>query len=203
VIKKIRRYILPVLVCFMAFSCSKTEPQVEVISIEELLGEKDSAQEAQEDEISLPELDGSFVSEINQKLYTKYNLGTNTKRTLIDRFSIKETEKTHLISKTDSSAITEFYLYTFPDSTLTMNAFNNLLACFGASCAEVTLQENRARVDEQPLWCGVFETSIVILKFSASAIGLKDELKQTVFQTKSEALKYTLNVNERSELKWD
>lgn len=184
-------------------ACSKSEAEVEVVSIEQLLGEDDTMKAVEVNEIALPELDGTFVSEINQKLYTNYDLIANTKRTLVDRFSVLHTEKTSLVSKSDSSAITEFYLYAFSDSTLTMNAFNNLLACFGASCTEVSIQENKVGIDEQPLWCGVFETSIVILKFSPNALNFKSELKQTIFQTKSEMLKYTLNVTDQNELKWD
>jgi hypothetical protein len=183
--------------------CSKKEATKEAVTIEEILGEKSVVDSIETNVSEKPALDGTFVSELNQQLYQKYHCQPHKQTTLIDRFTYESVEKTEFTSLEDSTASTVFFMYNFADSSATINAFNNLMACFGSACQEIIINEPKQRVEESPMWCGVYEKSIVILKYSDNALSFKNDLKQTIFKTKGEKLKYTLNVTPNSELKWD
>lgn len=188
---------------FLFYSCSKTKPEIEVISIEDLLEETTEEVKEEEKKIEIPSIDGTFISEISQKLYENYSFESHEMTTLIDRFSFESTEKSIIAPLSDSTAKATFFKYSFSDTSSTNNAFNNWLACFGPNCEEILLSENKGRVEESPLWCGVYERDIIIIKFSSASLKYKNELKQTIFQTTGKPLKYTLNVTENNQLKWD
>ena len=195
--------IVLMVISILNLGCSKKEPIKEVVSIHDILGEKTQIEKPAGNEIVKPELDGSFVSEINQKLFKNFRSSPHNKSTLIDRFSAVSVEKATYISLSDSLAAADLFVYNFKDTAATYNAFNNWLACFGTDCDEITVKVNKSRVNEGALWCGVYENSIVIMKFSRQALVFKNELKQTVFQSKAKALQYTLNVTVDNQLKWD
>lgn len=183
--------------------CSKKEPVREEVTIEELLGEKKAVKKVEDEKPTRPALDGTFVGELNQNLYENFKTKPHNYTTLIDRFSFETVEKSNFISLSDSTASAAFFKYNFTDTSATMNAFQNWLSCFGSTCEEIQLLEGKKRVEETPLWCGVYDSSIIIIKFSPSGITYKNDLKQTIFKTKGEKLKYTLNVTADSQLKWE
>ena len=186
-----------------SYSCSKNEPVKEEVTIDQILGEEEKTDDTIVEYESIPELDGTFTSELNQKLYKKFRSKAHQQSTLIDRFSSVSIEKTTFVPFDDSLASAHFFMYNFSDTAATNNAFNNWLACFGSDCEEISLNENKNRVRENALWCGVYDQSIIIIKFTPKSLEFKSELKQSVFQTKGEALKYTLNVTADNQLKWD
>ncbi len=185
------------------YGCNKKQPLKEVVSIEEFLGEELAENDEKEEELKMPELDGTFVSKLSQKLYQSFSFETHHKTTLIDRFSYENSEKSLFMSLSDSNAVATFFKYDFIDTSATHNAFNNWLSCFGDKCEEVKLEEVKVNVKESPLWCGVFDRSIVIVKFSDSALSHKNQLKQAIFQSMGLPLKYTLNVTSDNVLKWE
>ena len=188
----------------VADGCTKKDPIKEVVSFEELLGEDSAKSEPEKkSELKVPELDGTFVSELNQKLYLSFRFTSHNESTLIDRFSYNNVEKSYLISLSDSTSTAKFFKYDFADTSATYNAFNNWLSCFGSQCEEIKLNDIKTDVKESPLWCGVFENSIVIIKFSEQALDQKNLLKQAIFQSVGLPLKYTLNVTSDHILKWD
>ncbi|MFK8038385.1 MAG: hypothetical protein AB8B74_08855 [Crocinitomicaceae bacterium] len=187
----------------MLFSCSKGEPKVEVVSIEDLLGETTTEVEDRIEDKEIPPFDGTFISQLNQDLYEDYKFEPHTYSTLFDRFSYESVEKSRITPMADTNAEVSFFKYSFSDTTSTNNAFDNWLACFGNTCEEIVLKENKNGVNESPLWCGVYETDIFIIKFSTESYHYKNELKQAVFHTAGKPLKYTLNITEDNLLKWD
>ncbi len=197
------KYCLLLIPCFiLLLACSKKPQNREIISMEELLGENSEASinHIQNDTLNLNE--NTFQSKLTTELSHHYQIQSLNKQTLFDRFSFNQTIKSTLKSKTDTTVTADLFVYHFSDSAALYNAFNNWLDCFGKACVEIDLLKNKKGVDEEALWCEIYDTTVVIIKFTPLSFQLKNELKSDIFKAIQKTPEFSFEVDDRNELKW-
>ncbi|MFD1552294.1 hypothetical protein DNU06_11325 [Putridiphycobacter roseus] len=198
--KKYYLFLIPCLVLFL--SCGKKSQNREVISMEELLGEQKEIGKASSNKDTSQIVPETLPGKLAAELSPHYLIQAIDKPTFFDRFSFQQTVKSSLLSPKDSSWSANLFMYQFKDSAALYNAFNNWLDCFGTSCVEINLLENKSNVTEAALWCGIYDSSVVILRFTPETFPLKNELKSNVFNAMEKMPTYSFEVDDRKELKW-
>ena len=132
--KKLTSLLFPLICLALYVSCGKNNDK-KIIKYEDI-GEKvqtntsvdvlPSEDENNEDTIS-------NLSNLDIEISKTYNLSTND---FLDRFESKESVKRLILTSNDSIY---FKSWSFQDSTACMNAFYNLLDCFGKDCTPIEL----------------------------------------------------------------
>lgn len=172
---KIALYISIVGLIVLVGACESKEPEnVEVISMEELMGDADSAEidSTIENIDTLPVYNtvlGHLVATLNEN-YDTVSLNENH---VFDRYGFNSTEKVKFVGKETvpygkSTMVTpkaEFYLYNFSDSIKLNNAFYNWLDCFGSDCNEVKLNQDLEAVKTPPSFTLVYDTTMISVKY--------------------------------------
>ena len=188
---------------FIIFSCGKSEQIREEISMEELLGEEIKEEIVDIEKAKIPELDGTITSVINQKVFETFLSDKQTNSTLFDRFENVSTEKTKFSLKNDTLLSADLFIYNYSDSTAVNNVFYNWLDCFGSQCQEVKRFENSNKIEENPLWCGVYDTTVIILKFNNLQKEDKGLIKQTVKNAIKQSPRYSFDIHQNKKLIWN
>lgn len=132
--KKLTSLLFPLICLALCVSCGKNNDN-KIIKYEDI-GEKvqtntsvdvlPSEDENNEDTISI-------LSNLDIEISKTYNLSTND---FLDRFQAEESVKRLILTSNDSIY---FKSWSFQDSTACMNAFYNLLDCFGKDCTPIEL----------------------------------------------------------------
>ena len=132
--KKLTSLLFPLICLALSVSCEKNNDN-KIIKYEDI-GEKvqtttsvdvlPSEYENNEDTIL-------NLSNLDIEISKTYNLSTND---FLDRFESKESVKRLILTSNDSIY---FKSWSFQDSTACMNAFYNLLDCFGKDCTPIDL----------------------------------------------------------------
>lgn len=132
--KKLTSLLFPLICLALYVSCGKNNDK-KIIKYEDI-GEKvqtntsvdvlPSEDENNEDTIS-------NLSNLDIEISKTYNLSTND---FLDRFQSEESVKRLILTSNDSIY---FKSWSFQDSTACMNAFYNLLDCFGKDCTPIEL----------------------------------------------------------------
>ena len=132
--KKVTSLLFPLICLVLGVSCGKNNDN-KVIKYEDI-GEK--AQSNASVDLLISEDDNNEDttlnwSNLNIEISKTYNLSTND---FLDRFNSEESVKRLILSLNDSIY---FKSWSFQDSTACMNAFYNLLDCFGKDCSPIEL----------------------------------------------------------------
>jgi hypothetical protein len=170
--KKVVYLIFSILVIY---SCSsKKEQNVEIISMDDLMG--DSTEQpsiiVEEKQDSVPIL-STKIEKLLYALKPDYDTTFTNKSHVFDRFGFNTSYKLQFIGKNKvpygkSIMVTpkaNFFVYNFSDSVKLNNAFYNWLDCFGSDCQAVKLKEDIKAVKTPPSFTLVYDTTIVILEY--------------------------------------
>lgn len=156
------------------FACGTKEQEPELISFEDLAGETGTEQSA-------PAATGAdpykyapefldFIKSQTSQLDTSQNLSPHP----LDRFgystAIKLDFSSRLVSGNPEAAVSKasVYYYTFTDSLKTKNAFYNWLDCFGSACEPVQLNRKLDKIQANPSFTLVYDTTIVAVEYACS-----------------------------------
>ncbi|MGB1104801.1 MAG: hypothetical protein ACPG21_14415 [Crocinitomicaceae bacterium] len=194
-------------------SCDNGEPQEEVISMEDLMGEFGDEIETnddvalEEDTVQLAGPLGSFLS----KELGKFDTTISDKFHLLDRFSFNTREKINFKSKEEvpygeSTMVTpraNLFYYAFEDTTKTKNAFYNWLDCFGSDCAMVKLEEEVDAIKMPPAYALVYDTMIVAVNYRCEDAEYSwNEFEKSLKQSFEQDPLYEIKVGCGGPLKW-
>ena len=132
--KKVTSLLFPLICLVLCVSCGKNSDN-KVIKYEDI-GEK--AQSNTSVDVLPSEDDNNEdttlnLSNLDIEISKTYNLSTND---FLDRFQSEESVKRLILTSKDSIY---FKSWSFQDSTTCMNAFYNLLDCFGKDCTPIEL----------------------------------------------------------------
>ena len=135
--KKVTSLLFPLICLVLCVSCGKNNDN-KVIKYEDI-GEK--AQSNTSVDVFPSEDDNNEdttlnLSNLDIEISKTYNLSTND---FLDRFQSEESLKRLILTSNDSIY---FKSWSFQDSTACMNAFYNLLDCFGKDCTPIELYSN-------------------------------------------------------------
>lgn len=132
--KKVTSLLFPLICLVLGVSCGKNNDN-KVIKYEDI-GEKAQSNTSVD---LLPSDDDNNedttlnLSNLDIEISKTYNLSTND---FLDRFNSEESVKRLILTSNDSIY---FKSWSFQDSTACMNAFYNLLDCFGKDCSPIEL----------------------------------------------------------------
>ena len=132
--KKVTSLLFPLICLVLCVSCGKNNDN-KVIKYEDI-GEKAQSNTSMN---LLPSEDDNNedttlnLSNLDIEISKTYNLSTND---FLDRFQSEESFKRLILTSNDSIY---FKSWSFQDSTACMNAFYNLLDCFGKGCTPIEL----------------------------------------------------------------
>lgn len=160
---------LPIII----FSC-KDEPQENVVSIEDVMGETG---EVIEEEVEvLDTLTKELTTSIDWFIHgqlTAFDTLAQDEFHPLDRFSYNQKEKIRFKSKEDVAYGSEtmvtpradWFYYTFSDTLKTKNAFYNWLDGFTQEGTEVKLNEDVEALKTPPFFTLVYDTVIIIADY--------------------------------------
>ena len=132
--KKVTYLLFPLICLVLSVSCGKNNDN-KVIKYEDI-GEKAQSNTSVDLLISVDDNNEDTtlnLSNLDIEISKTYNLSTND---FLDRFNSEESVKRLILTTNDSIY---FKSWSFQDSTACMNAFYNLLDCFGKDCTPIEL----------------------------------------------------------------
>ncbi len=206
-------YLYLILQIFLIFSCSsKKEQKVELISINDLMG--DSTEQISVD----IEIQQDTITELSSKIEKLiYSLQPNYDTTFLneshifDRFGFNSSYKLQFVGKNKvpygkSSMVTpkaNLFVYNFSDSIKLNNAFYNWLDCFGSDCQEVKLKEDIDVVKTSPSFTIVYDTTIVMVEYPCEHQQNNwRAFKDSVIKKYGDNYRYRIDVDCDGPLKW-
>jgi hypothetical protein len=156
-------------------ACSGNEEPAEVLDADEFMGETgqliDSVEVNTNEIVDL----GSHLGQLIHKMDAEYDTTSNDSFHLLDRFSSSSSLKVQFKGLNEvpygkSAMVTpkaDFFYYTFPDTTKTLNAFYNYLDEMvpEGEGGPVKLNEDVDAVKMAPMFLVVYDTVIVSAKY--------------------------------------
>jgi hypothetical protein len=163
------------LIGFFLFACQGDQPENEVISMEELIGDYGNEEVTSFDTISTVDsvkVVGALGSFIQSEL-AAFDTSTVEEYHILDRFSFNTRQKIEFKSKEEVPYGEEtmvrpranLFYYAFKDTNSTKNAFYNWLDCFGSDCAMVKIDEELEAIKMPPAFALVYDTVIVAVDY--------------------------------------
>jgi len=196
------------------YSCgSKKEQKIELVSMDDLMGDSTEQIETQVDEVpndTIPVL-STKIAKLIYALQPTYDTAFTNKVHIFDRFGYNSSYKMAFVGKKEvpygkSTMVVpkaDLFVYNFSDSVKLNNAFYNWLDCFGSDCQEVKLNEDIKAVKTPPSFTLVYDTTIVILEYPCEHIQNDwKSFKDSLVKKYGNDYRYRIDVGCGGPLKW-
>ena len=207
-------YFYLILSLLILYSCgSKKEQKIELVSMDDLMGDSTEQTETQVDEApsdTIPVL-STKIGKLIYALQPDYDTTFTDKTHIFDRFGYNSSYKMEFVGKNEVSygkstmvvPKADLFVYNFSDSVKLNNAFYNWLDCFGSDCQAVKLKEDVKAVKTPPSFTLVYDTTIVILEYPCEHVQNNwKSFKDSVIDKYGKNYRYRIDVGCGGPLKW-
>tara|TARA_B100000809_G_C15053632_1_gene499860 strand:+ start:61 stop:645 length:585 start_codon:yes stop_codon:yes gene_type:complete len=191
-------------------ACNSKEPEnIEVISMEELMGDG-AAKSFDSTHVTIDSItvESSNLTNLISDLINDYDTVSSNKNHAFDRYGFNTYKKVKFIGKQNASngktnrvkPKADFYIYNFSDSVKLNNAFYNWLDCFGDDCNEVKLNQNIENVKSTPSFTLVYDTTLISIEYLCENDW--KSFQNCIIKQYGENYRYLINVECGGPLKW-